>query len=165
MSDDYDPFNDPSTAHARAREMLLEPFFWDCVDEETPFGSDEGHDAYFEYRRWRAANPSAPLVKCLSWIMAGRVDEYTEGLCSDERIASDLENPEDAFLAEDYEMFTLDATVIATALGQLIDEGRIDEDAKPYIRVAIKRQMHPSVVTSEHRAAILRATQRVVDAA
>lgn len=59
MSDDdtdHDPFNEPETAHPRARELMDEEFFWDCVDEEAPFGSDEGHDAYFEFRRWRERN-------------------------------------------------------------------------------------------------------------
>ena len=62
-------------------------------------------------------------------------------------------------------MFTLDATIIATALGQLLDEGRIDAEAKPYVRVAIHRQMHPLVVTSELRQDILVAIERVVGAA
>jgi hypothetical protein len=55
--------------------------------------------------------------------------------------------------------------MIATGLGQLLDEGRIDGDAKPYLRVAIKRQAHPSIVTSNHRRTILRAIERVVDRA
>lgn len=46
-------------------------------------------------------------------------------------------------MADAYDMLTLDTTVIATALGQLLDEGRIDPEVKPYIRVAIKRQLHP----------------------
>ena len=46
-----------------------------------------------------------------------------------------------------------------------MDEGRIDADAKPYVRVAIKRQLHPKVVTSKDRRNILLAIRRVVDAA
>jgi hypothetical protein len=48
-------------------------------------------------------------------------------------------------------IFTLDTTVIGTALGQLIDEGYIDAEAKPYVQVAIKRQLHHKVLTSDHR--------------
>ena len=97
--------------------------------------------------------------------MEGKLKNYTEDLCSDEAIERDLEAPDEAFLADAYDMFTLDTTVIATALGQLLDEGRIDADAKPYVRVAIRRQLHPRVLTSKHRKTILLAVKRVVDAA
>lgn len=68
-------------------------------------------------------------------------------------------------LSDHYDSFTLDATVIATGLGQLLDEWRIDLDAKPYLRVAIKRQLHPEILTSKHRKRILDAVTRVVDQA
>jgi uncharacterized protein YfeS len=144
---------------------MSEEFFWDCVDEEAPFGSDEGSDAYYEFREWREKNPKSPLAECLSWIMGGRLADYTESLCSDDRVERDLADPHGAFLADEYDMFTLDATVIATALGQLLDEGVIDADAKPYVRVAIKRQLHPKILTSEARKRILLAVERVVDRA
>ena len=60
-------------------------------------------------------------------------------------------------------MFTLDTTIIASALGQLIDEGTIDAEAKQYVRVAIHRQMHPSV--HEYDDHTLSAIERVVEAA
>jgi uncharacterized protein YfeS len=162
---DHDPFNEPETAHPRARELMTEALFWDCVDEECPFGSDEGHDAYYEFRSWRSEHPSASLVDCLSWIMEGELAGYTDRLASDEQVARDVESPEDAFLADSYDVFTLDATVIATGLGQLLDEGRIDPEAKPYLRVAIARQRHPKVLTSAKRRQVLQAIARVVEAA
>lgn len=163
---DHDPFNEPETAHPRARELMIEEILWDCVDEEAPFGSDEGHDAYYEFRAWRKRNKKENLTTCFAWIMQDdELKKYNDELSSDETIERDLENPDEAFLADAYDMFTLDTTVIATALGQLLDEGRIDADAKPYVRVAIKRQLHPKVVTSEHRKSILIAIQRVIEAA
>ena len=163
---DRDPFNEPETAHPRARELMAEAFFWDCADEEAPFGSDEGHDAYHEFREWRRRNKKKPLTDCLAWIMQGEdLESYDDELCSHEAVALALEKPAEAFLADAYDMFTLDATVIATSLGQLLDEGRIDPAAKPYVRVAIRRQLHPKVVTSERRREILLAALRVVDAA
>jgi uncharacterized protein YfeS len=169
MSDDdsdHDPFNEPELAHPRARELMTEEFFWDCVDEEAPFGSDEGNDAYYEFRSWREKNKEKKLTVCLAWIMEHEgLENYNESVCTDDAIARDVADPDGAFLAEAYDMFTLDATVIATALGQLLDEGRIDADAKPYVRVAVKRQLHPQVVTSDHRKDILLAVQRVIEAA
>jgi len=162
---EHDPFNEPERAHPRARKLMTEEFFWDCADEEAPFGSDEGFDAYYEFRRWRSENASAPLIDCLSWIMEDELEGYTPHLFSDEQVQDDLAAPDNAFLADSYDIFTLDATVIATGLGQLMDEGRIDSEAKPYIRVAISRQLHPSIVTSDHRRGVLLATRRVVDVA
>jgi uncharacterized protein YfeS len=163
--DDYDVLSDPEAAHPRARELMTEDFFWDCADEEAPFGSDEGDTALHEYRDWRASNPEAPLVDCLSWILCGRLEEYDDSLVEDTRIAKDLEDPDGAFLAEEFDMLTLDATVLATGLAQLMFEGRIDPAAKPYLRVAVRRQLHPDVVTSPERATILRTALRVIEAA
>jgi uncharacterized protein YfeS len=163
--DEHDPFNEPELAHPRARELLVEEFFWDCADEEAPFGSDEGHDAYFEYREWRQKHPDAPLIDCLSWILDGRLDEYSSELCTDEQIRRDVAHPDDAFMADCWDMFTLDATIIATGFGQLLDEGRIDAAAKPYLRVALTRQLHPEVAQSDHRVEVVRAALRVLDLA
>ncbi len=162
----HDPFNEPETAHPRARQLMTEDFFWDCVDEEAPFGSDEAATAYDEFRHWREQNKTENLTVCLAWIMQNEdLQDYNEKLCSDEVIEQDIENPDQAFLADDYDIFTLDTTVIATALGQLLDEGYIDADAKPYVQVAIKRQLNPLILTSEHRKNILIAAKRVVEAA
>jgi uncharacterized protein YfeS len=169
MSDndtDHDPFNEPETAHPRARELMTEDFFWDCTDEDAPFGSDEGNDAYYEFRSWRERNKKKKLTACLAWIMHGeKLEQYNTSLCTDDAIERDLKNPNGVFLADAYDTFTLDTTVIATALGQLLDEGRIDTDAKPYVRVAVMRQLHPKILTSKHRETILLAVQRVVEAA
>jgi len=162
---DHDPFNNPEQANPRARELMREEFFWDCVDEWAPFGSDEGNDAYYEWRNWREENKNNELVECFSWILDGRLNEYNESLITGERIEKDIENPDDAFLSEAYDMFTLDTTIIATALGQLLDEGKIDKNAKPYIMVAIQRQSHPSVCEDDDRLKILKATMRVVSEA
>jgi uncharacterized protein YfeS len=160
---EHDPFNQPELANPRARELMVEPFFWDCVDERAPFGSDEGSDAYYDWRIWRADNPSQSLTDCISWILDGNLSGYNELLYADDQVEHELANPEEAFLSELYDMFTLDTTIIATALGQLMDEGRIDEEAKPYVRVAIRRQLHPSV--QEYDSETLIAINRVVDAA
>ncbi|TVP96521.1 MAG: molybdate metabolism regulator [Planctomycetaceae bacterium] len=160
---EHDPFNEPESAHPRARELMREPLFWDCVDEAAPFGSDEGSVAYYEWRDWREENPEAPLTECFDWILDGNLEAYNDSLASDSQIEIDIANPEEAFLSEAFDMFTLDTTIIATGLAQLLDEGTIDQAAKKYIHVAIKRQRHPSV--GHYDSATLDAIARVVDAA
>lgn len=95
----------------------------------------------------------------------GDLEDYSDELCTNQSIERDLKNPKAAFLGKSFDMFSLDTTVISTGLGQLIDEGRIDVEAKPFIHVAIQRQLHPKVLTSQHRKEILLAIQRVVEAA
>ncbi len=158
---EHDPFNEPDTAHPRARELMREALFWDCVDEGAPFGSDEGSDAYYEWRNWREENPDVPLTECFDWILAGNLDAYNDSLASDEQIENDAANPADALLGNDYDMFTLDTTIIATGLGQLMDEGMIDPVAKPFMLVAIKRQRHPQA--GHYDATTLDAIERVVN--
>src|SRR5688572_25963250 len=113
MDDDHDPWNEPTHRHPRAQSLMPEEL-WDCVNELAPFGSDEGSDAYASFREWRARNPGESLVRCIEWI--GDEDDYPDE-------------------------FTFDATIIATVLGQLVDEGRIDASAKPAARAAISRQL------------------------
>lgn len=159
---EHDPFNEPETAHPRAREIMVESIFWDCADEAAPFGSDEGAEAYYEWRSWREENQSAPLIDCISWILSGDLDGYNETLCTDQQIVHDVTNPDDAFMADSWDIFTLDTTIIATVLGQLMDEGKIDSAAKRYANIAITRQRHSSV--GHYDIETLAAIQRAVNA-
>jgi uncharacterized protein YfeS len=145
---------------------MQDPMFWDCVNELAPFGSDEGADAYVEYRNWRVDNPDANLIECISWILGGKQSEYNDSLSQD----AVIRDSDASALKFGYnDAFTLDATILATVLGQLVDEGRIDGEAKPFARVAIRRQSHPIILArfddSEiaERRAILEAVQKVID--
>lgn len=64
-------------------------------------------------------------------------DDYNEENLVDElKIKSQIDN--DEFDDQQY-IFTLDSSVIATALGQLVDEGLIEVDYKYFVQVAINR--------------------------
>ena len=152
---DRDPFDEPETAHPRACELMAEAFFWDCADEEAPFGSDEGHGAYHEFREWRRRNEKKPLTDCLAWIMQGEdLESYGDELCSHEAVALALEKPAEAFLADAYDMFTLDATVIATEAIQRGPDGTyvfvVGKDDKVQMRpVKVSRQDEKIAVIAE----------------
>lgn len=68
---DHDPWNNVEDRHPRAQALMAEEL-WDCVNELAPFGSDEGAEAYCEYRDWRAENPDTNLVECLPRPTRGR---------------------------------------------------------------------------------------------
>ena len=171
MPDDHDPFNDPEARHPRARQLMVDEALWDCVSDAAPFGSDEGNTAYFEFRAWRADHPDANLVECIDWILQGKLDRYTEQLLDDDRIAKLVSGDETESIDLGYaDAFTLDATMIATALAQLADEGRVDPEAKPYVRVALRRQLHPTVVAqwqrhADERRRLLEEAARAIEAA
>lgn len=54
---------DWSKFHARARDILDDPFFWDCADDFAPHGNDTGADLLADYRKWVKRNSDvSPLV-------------------------------------------------------------------------------------------------------
>lgn len=129
-------------AHPKAQALMTEDFFWDIGDELAPFGSDEGFEALSEFREWRLENPDISVGFCIAWIIesVGEFDNYEdyneENLVHHEKILQQINDPD--FDDQQY-IFTLDTTIIATALGQLVDEGLIEEEYKYYVQVAINR--------------------------
>lgn len=66
------------SAHPRAIELAPEEFFWSCVDELAPFGSDEGATSLEEFVTWRRKNMGKPLRDCLVWVIEA-VSEMPHG--------------------------------------------------------------------------------------
>jgi uncharacterized protein YfeS len=145
---------------------------WDIVYDTSPFGSDEGNTAYHEFIRWRESYPSANLIDCFHWMLEGKLDQYTDELLEDNAIAKVATGDEKAGLIglNFGTVFTLDATIIATALAQLATEGRIDPEAKPYALVAVPRQLHPTILAgwrehAEERRRLMEASKDAIEAA
>jgi len=129
-------------AHPKAKDLIPEEFFWSCIDELAPFGSDEGDTALAEFRSWRQANPAVPTLQCLVWTITsvGEMEfiDYNDQLVNKEKILSQLQDKE--FDDQQY-IYTLDISVIATGFGQLVDEGIIEPPNKEIIQIAIDRQI------------------------
>ncbi len=164
MNDDEDrgAYCDRERAHPRATSLMVEDFFWNTFADDTPFGSDEGYEGYYSWREWRASNPGANLVEAVSWILENDRQTYL-GLAT-------LDDPQKAFGDSSYvcgwDLWTLNITIITTALSQLLDEGTIDAEAKPFVTTAtaIERSPHienPGFMPEE----VLDAIDRVVAAA
>jgi uncharacterized protein YfeS len=147
--EDEEPYGiDRDHAHPRALELVPEEFFWDCVDELAPFGSDEGDMALSEWRSWRQEHPAAPAFDCVIWTIesVGEMDiaDYNESLLAESTLQAQI--ADEAFDDVQY-IYILDTSVIATGFGQLVDEGRIDLDSKPLIQRAINRLLRWSSLT------------------
>ena len=133
---------DKEHGHPKATQLIPEEFFWDCTDDIAPFGSDEGDTALAEFRGWRKKNPDVPVIECMIWTIEGvgemEFSEYNESLLDPEKMRSQMEDKN--FDSRQF-IYTLDVSVIATGFGQLADEGKIDEEIKPVIRIALERQI------------------------
>ena len=131
-----------SNAHKRAIELAPEEFFWDEVNELSPFGSDEGYTALSEFRRWRNSNSSSPLIECLQWTIESvgemKFEQYNNSILNRDLILNQIGNQE---YDDQQFIYTLDVSVIATGFGQLVDEGVIEKDCKDLIQIAISRQI------------------------
>ena len=133
---------DINKAHERAVELIPDDFFWDVSDDITPYGHGYGDTALNEFREWRAKNKRKSITHFLKQTIeeVGEMDpkDYTVKLLDQKAIGTLLTDEE-----YDVEQFFdgLDMSLIAAGFAQLIDEGKIDQDAKRYIRIAIERQM------------------------
>lgn len=132
---------DKDHGHPRAIELIPDEFFWNNFNEVAPFGSDEGDTALAEFRDWRKENPTKSILECIIWTIEGvgeiNFSEYNSSLLDDNLIDQQIKDEDFDF--EQY-VNTLDISVIATGFGQFADEGKIDLDAKPTIKLALDRQ-------------------------
>lgn len=132
---------DKNNAHEKAIELIPEEFFWSCVDELAPYGSDEGDMALAEFRDWKKDNPNTDTFECLKWTIEGvsekSLSEYDQSILDKNLIKTQINDHN--FDDQQY-IFTVDISVIATGFGQLVDDGKIDQKNKPLIQLAIDRQ-------------------------
>jgi uncharacterized protein YfeS len=133
---------DIDNAHPKAIELIPEDFFWSCIDELAPFGSDEGDTALAEYRDWRKENPTTPTLECLKWVIesVGEMEfaNYNSEMLSRTKVQSQLDDED---FNDQHYIYTLDNSVIATGFAQLVDEGIIEAENKKIIQIAIYRQI------------------------
>ena len=132
---------DKDHAHERAIELIPEEFFWSCIDELAPFGSDEGDMALAECRRWKKINQNVTSYECLKWTIESvsemNLSAYNEKILDKTLIKSQID---DHNYDDQQYIYTVDVSVIACGFAQLIDEGEIAENNKPLIQLAIDRQ-------------------------
>lgn len=134
---------DKEHAHSRAIELIPEDFFWSCIDELAPFGSDEGDTALAEFRDWRKENPDTPTLECLKWVIESvgdmNIADYNQIITDKQVIKKQLK---DEHFDDHQYIYTLDISVIATGFAQLVDEGIIEPQNKPLIKLALERQIN-----------------------
>lgn len=130
----------PESAHPNARALLVEAWFWNVSDDDSPFGNDTGADTLSFFREWRAEHQRAEAEEFLEFLL-GRWDVRNEGWeCLDgPLLATTL--PKNYF-----HILTRDDVAIAIAFGQLVLDGSIDRKIRQLALYALQRQLLPEVI-------------------
>jgi uncharacterized protein YfeS len=138
-------FDDPDgealakeTSHPNFVQTLTEEFYYDCTDDFSPFGNDDGADLLFNLEDWYREKKGKGNI--LKW-MFNKIDEcgftYASEGCAkilDQPTLDQLEEEDPDFLG------TMDNMIIAAAFGQFKISGEINKDLKELALIAIKRQ-------------------------
>lgn len=128
-------------ADLKAVELIPEDFFWSCVDELAPFGSDEGDLALAEYRDWRSENSDTLTYDFLVWIIESMgeisIEDYNDQMLNRNLLQSQIDNK--AF-DDHYYIYVFNTVVIATGFSEFVDEGTIFYKNRPLIQLAINQQ-------------------------
>lgn len=131
-----------------------------------PLGTDRGLDAFRAFFDWRRDHPSASLRACVAWIEESFEVAYTRHLLATATLEKQLAAEENGDFDFGESVFAADETVIASALGQLLSEGKVDADAHAALAVALSREAHPVVLSRIFgEGGVQAARRRALDAA
>lgn len=130
--------------HERAIEIANYEFFWNVSDDLTPFGSEDAYISFDEFCRWLRENPKSPIIDCFEWILECweiELKDFNDSILDENNIKK-------LILDQDFEedLMMLDVALIATGFGQLILQGKIDDNVKDIIQLSILRQMNSQVL-------------------
>jgi len=130
--------------HENAIKIADYEFFWNNVDELAPFGSEEGYISFMEFHDWLIDNPDNEAIEFIEWLLNSwdiNLEDFDDSILDDENIVKIIDD--ESF---DYNLLTLDIAIIATGFAQLIIQGKIDNDIKNIIHLALLRQMNSNVL-------------------
>ena len=118
-------------------------FYFNSIDETSPFGNDDGADTYAGFKDWRQShkndNPKKFLLEQIDYWGYPKFDIYETDI---EKLTPYLKQSD---LGSRY-MSGIDAAIIAIAFGQLYLEGTIDKEFNELAKTAIKRQLLPKLL-------------------
>lgn len=127
--------------HPQARDVLDDPFFWECTNDFSPNGNDTGADLLEAYRDWLKKHRDGQPIRFLErlakqWGYAGiaGMDEYVRN-----------------------------EAAIALAFADIKLRGLCDEEAQRLALKSIERQRTEAVTSSSwpHREKRLRALEKI----
>lgn len=123
----------PENSHPNAAAILTEEFYWDCGDDNSPFGNDTGADTLEHFREWREEHPAENPIEFLDQLL-------------DEWDVTDAAEAQKLRKKDEFSFSLRDEAIIALAFGQLLLEGKVDAEPKRRALLAIERQSLPTIV-------------------
>jgi uncharacterized protein YfeS len=133
---------EPHKAHPQAQKILIEEFYWDPTEEAAPFGSDDGHDAFYGFLAWRKENKDAKPFQYVQEL----IDEW--GFDNEHYRETNPKKIEALVEEDEFGFFSRDNALIAICFGQLVLEGKVDPEIKELALIALDRQKHPAAMNA-----------------
>ncbi|WP_299110950.1 hypothetical protein [uncultured Winogradskyella sp.] len=134
------------TSHPNFVSAMTSEFYYDCTDEFSPFGNDDGADLLYNLEDWYREKR---LIRNTAKWMFNQIDEmgfeYKSKDCSE---LMDLKTINEIQEKDNYLILSMDNSIIATGFGQIKITGKIDTKIKFLTLKALDRQI---LVNSEDR--------------
>jgi uncharacterized protein YfeS len=124
--------------HPNFVNLLRSVFYYDCTDEYSPFGNDDGSDQLYNLESWYRDNKGEKNV--IKWLyktinsFGFKITSEAASKIIDETILDQFEDVDPDFLQ------CMDNTIIATAFGQFKISGQLDAELKELALLALQRQ-------------------------
>lgn len=147
------------TSHPNFVKVLTDDFYYDCTDEFSPFGNDDGADTLFNLEDWYKEN--GKLSKPVKF-----VKDYIDENLGFETKYMKLTDPKKILKINAEEEFifdSIDHAIIATAFGQYKIEGTLNSDLKDLADIALERQKVITQNQIDNNEIELRKLLKVVD--
>ncbi|WNJ16436.1 hypothetical protein [Pontibacter sp. G13] len=124
----------PQNPCSEVKAILKEAFFWETVNETSPFGSEYGADTLIGFVEWRAKNPQGKVLEFAFLEIESFGFEHTHLKVLDENKVRNL--------VSQYQLdpFAQDWIVIAAAFAQYVWEGNIDSALLSQAVISTRRQ-------------------------
>ncbi|AUC77441.1 hypothetical protein [Olleya sp. Bg11-27] len=127
------------TSHPNFVNSMTSGFYYDCTDEFSPFGSDDGADLLYNLEDWYREKR---LIRNTAKWMFNQIDEmgfeYKSKDCSE---LMDLKTIKEIQEKDEYLILSMDNSIIATGFGQIKITGKIDTKLKFVTLKALDRQI------------------------
>jgi uncharacterized protein YfeS len=127
-------------AHPRAREALVDAFFWDAADPCGPFGDETGREVLEAFRDYRVEEPRGEALALLADLLA------TWEVADDAWDVVDADAVQAIGADDELGLLLRDEAIVALAFAQIIVEGRVDPEVQRRAVVALTRQSLPALL-------------------
>ncbi|MCD1119073.1 hypothetical protein [Chryseobacterium turcicum] len=114
---------------------MADNFYWDMIDEFSPFGNDVGNDTFYIYYDWKKDNPNKNGTDFLNHDL--REINFDLNITEKEMVQNSVQKMNNQYL----DLNRIDNEIISLAFTQLFLYGKIESKIKELSLKAIEREM------------------------